>query len=121
MGFEMEVSEEAGCGVRCGRRTVAGRRYTMEIKDARRVGGRKAAVACLWVFVLFELVMVVQGSHGDFLTEGRSFMFSQLPPVVVSAVVVAFAVVFFLGRRAGVQLLIEGMGWLRVVAVNWLI
>jgi hypothetical protein len=108
-------------GWETGRRRGKGKNSFMDIREAGRIGGREAAVACLWVFVLFEAVVFFPGAHGDFLTEGRSFMLSQVQPVLVSAVVVTFVLVYFLGRAAGRQILAMGRSAVSVGLIQWLI
>jgi hypothetical protein len=93
----------------------------MEISEARRIGGKKAAVACLLMLVLYEVMVFFVGSHGDFLTEGRSFMLSQTQPVMVSVVVVAFVAINLLGRVAGKQILILGKNHMVVALSQWAI
>ncbi|HET6253364.1 MAG TPA: hypothetical protein VFE32_04795 [Puia sp.] len=93
----------------------------MDIPDARRIGGRKAAFACLMMFIFFEALMFFVGAHGDFLHEGRSFMLSQLDPLSTSVVVIAFVTVFLLGRVAGRQILAGGRNHMLVALTHWAI
>lgn len=90
-------------------------------REAMRIGGRKAALACLWMFLLFETMVFFVGSHGDFLQEGRNFMLSQTNPLLTSVVVVAFVVVFLLGRLAGRQILVVGKNHMVVALTQWVI
>jgi hypothetical protein len=94
----------------------------MDIKrEAMRIGGRKAALACLWMFLLFEAMVFFIGSHGDFLHEGRNFMLSQTDPLATSVVVVAFVIVYLLGRVAGRQIMVTGKNHMIVALTQWAI
>jgi hypothetical protein len=90
-------------------------------REAMRIGGAKAALACLWMFLLFEAMVFFIGSHGDFLHEGRNFMLSQTDPLATSVVVVAFVVVFLLGRVAGLQIMVAGKNHMLVALTQWAI
>jgi hypothetical protein len=90
-------------------------------REAMRTGGRKAALACLWIFLLFEAMVFFIGSHGDFLHEGRNFMLSQTDPLSTSVVVVAFVVVFLLGRVAGPKIMVAGKNHMLVALTQWAI
>jgi hypothetical protein len=90
-------------------------------REAMGIGGRKAALACLWMFLLFEAMVFFIGSHGDFLHEGRNFMLSQTDPLSTSVVVVAFVVVYLLGRMAGRQILVAGKNHMLVALTQWAI
>jgi hypothetical protein len=90
-------------------------------REAMRIGGRKAAVACVWMLLLFEAMMFFIGSHGDLLHEGRNFIVSQTDPLATSVVVVAFVVVFLLGRVAGRQIIVAGKNHLLVALTQWAI
>ena len=92
-----------------------------QIRDARSIGGRKAFFACLWMLLFFEMLRFFVGSHGDFMHEGRNFMLSQEDPVATSAALVAFVVVFLLGRVAGRQILIDGKNHMIVALIQWAI
>lgn len=88
---------------------------------AMRVGGVKAALACLYMFVFFEVLVFFIGAHGDFLHEGRNFMLSQADPLSTSVVVVAFVLIFFLGRVAGRQILVAGKNHMLVALTQWVV
>lgn len=90
-------------------------------REAQRLGGRKAALAFLWMFLFFEALMFYFGAHGDFAHEGHSFMLSQEDPLSTSGLVVAFVAVFFLGRVAGRQILVTGRNHMLVALVQWAI
>jgi hypothetical protein len=84
-----------------------------------RIGGAKAALGCLWMFLLFEGMVFFVGAHGDFLHEGRNFMLSQTDPVSTSLVVVGFVTVFLLGRMAGKRILVMGMNHMMTALLFW--
>jgi hypothetical protein len=88
-------------------------------REARRIGGRKAALACLVMFLFFEVMVFFVGSHGDLIHEGRNFVLSQTDPLSTSVVVVAFVTVFLLGRVAGKQILVAGKNHMLVALINW--
>jgi hypothetical protein len=90
-------------------------------REATRIGGRKAALACLVMFLFFEVLVFFVGSHGDLIHEGRNFVLSQTDPLSTSAVVVAFVTVFLLGRVAGKQILVAGKSHMLVALINWAI
>ena len=90
-------------------------------RDAKRIGGRKAFLACLLMLLFFEVLMFFIGSHGDFMHEGRNFMLSQEDPVATSAVVVIFVTVYLLGRVAGQQILVAGKNHMIVALTRWAI
>jgi hypothetical protein len=87
--------------------------------DATRIGGRKAALACLVMFLFFEVLVFFIGSHGDLIHEGRNFVLSQANPLATSVVAVAFVTVFLLGRVAGKQILVAGRNHMLVALINW--
>jgi hypothetical protein len=89
--------------------------------EAMRIGGRKAALACLWIFLLFEAMVFFVGSHGNFIEEGGNFMQSQKDPLATSVVVAAFVTVFLLGRVAGRQILVAGRNHMLVALTQWAI
>ena len=90
-------------------------------REARRIGGGKAALGCLWMFLFFEAMVFFIGAHGDFLHEGRSFMLSQEDPLLPSVVVVGLVVVYFLGRRAGKEILVAHKNHMIVALTSWAI
>ena len=92
-----------------------------KLREARSIGGRKAFFACLWMLLFFEMLMFFIGSHGDFLHEGRSFMLSQEDPVATSAALLAFVIVYLLGRMAGRQILVDGRNHMIVALIEWAI
>lgn len=85
-----------------------------EQNDARQIGGRTAAIACLGVLIVFEAIVFFVGPHGDFMIEGRAYMLTQLDPVLVTAAIALFVTVFFLGRLAGRKIIVEGKSAVRV-------
>src|ERR1700753_2802748 len=91
------------------------------LREARRIGGRKAFFACLWMLLLFEAMMFFVGSHGDFMHEARNFMLSQEDPVATSAALVVFVAVYLLGRVAGKQILVDGKNHMIVALIYWAI
>ncbi|HUB60364.1 MAG TPA: hypothetical protein VL978_06675 [Puia sp.] len=90
-------------------------------REATRIGGRKAALGCLWMFLFFEAMVFFIGSHGDFMHEGGNYMRSQEDPILTSVVVVAFVIVFFLGRVAGRQILVMQKNHMMVALTSWAI
>lgn len=96
-------------------------RFMDTLNEAKRIGGKKAALGCLWMFLFFEAMVFFIGAHGDFLHEGRSFMLSQEDPLTTSVVVVAFVVVFLAGRRAGRQILVMHKHHMIVALTSWAI
>ena len=92
-----------------------------QLREARAIGGRKAFFACLWMLLFFEMLMFFVGSHGDFMHEGRNFMLSQEDPVATSAALVAFVIVYLLGRMAGRQILIDRRNHMIVALIQWAI
>jgi hypothetical protein len=92
-----------------------------QLREAKRIGGRKAFFACLWMLLFFEMLMFFIGSHGDFMHEGRNFMLSQEDPVATSAAVLVFVVVYLLGRVAGRQILVGGQHHMVVALKQWLV
>jgi hypothetical protein len=90
-------------------------------REARRIGGGKAALGCLWMFLFFEAMVFFIGSHGDFLHEGRNFMLSQEDPLSTSVVVVGLVVVYLLGRMAGKQVLVDHKNHMIVALTSWAI
>jgi hypothetical protein len=93
----------------------------MDTREAMRIGGRKAAMGCLWMFLLFEGMVFFIGAHGDFLHEGRNFMLSQTDPLSTSVAVVAFVTVFLLGRMAGKRILVMGMNHMKAAGMSWVL
>ena len=93
----------------------------MNPRDAKRIGGGKALLACIWMLLFFEAMMFFIGSHGDVMHEGRSFVVSQEDPVATSAVLVVFVTVWLLGRVAGRQILVDGKNHMIVALVMWAI
>lgn len=86
--------------------------------DARRIGGRTAAIVCLGVLIVFQAIVFFVGPHDDFAMEGRAYMLTQLDPVLVTAAIVLFVTVFFLGRVVGRQIIVDGRGRGRVGMVS---
>jgi hypothetical protein len=82
--------------------------------DAQRIGGRTAAIVCLGVLIVFQAIVFFVGPHDDFAMEGRAYMLTQLDPVPVTAAIVLFVTMFFLGRVAGRRIIIEGRSPVRV-------
>lgn len=93
----------------------------MELREARRIGGGKALLACLWMLLFFGLMVFFVGSHGDLMHEGHNFVESQEDPVATSAVIVVFVTVWLLGRVAGKQILVEGRNHMVVALIQWAI
>jgi hypothetical protein len=93
----------------------------MDIRDAKRIGGRKALLACIWMLLFFEVLVFFIGSHGDLMHEGRNFVVSQEDPVATSAVLVVLVTVWLLGRVAGRQILVDHRNHMIVALVQWAI
>jgi hypothetical protein len=76
-------------------------------KRARAIGGKKAAAAFLFAFLLFEAFALFVETKGDFDNGVMNFLRAQVDVFFLSLTGVMFLALFFLGRMAGKQILCD--------------
>ena len=80
---------------------------TIRLKRAREIGGKKAARAFLFAFILFEGFALFIETKGDFANGLLDFLRAQMDSFFLSLTAVMFLALFFLGRMAGKQILVD--------------
>jgi hypothetical protein len=80
---------------------------TIRSKRAREIGGKKAAGAFLFAFLLFEVLALFIETKGDFANGILDFLRAQVDAFFLSLTLVMFITLFFLGRMAGKQILYD--------------
>jgi hypothetical protein len=79
----------------------------IRLKRAQEIGGKKAAAAFLFAFLLFEAFALFIETKGDFGNGLADFLRAQVDSFFLSLTLVMFLALFFLGRLAGKQILYD--------------
>jgi hypothetical protein len=80
---------------------------TTRLKRAQETGGKKAAAAFLFAFLLFELFALFVETRGDVSNGILSFLRAQVDGFFLSLMLIMFLALFFLGRMAGKQIMCD--------------
>ena len=91
----------------------------MDIAQARRIGGKKAALGFLWMLLLFEGMGFFFGMQHeldmeDFVELNKDQLFECL-------VVLLFLLVFIMGRMAGKRILVDRKNHMLTAMLFWVI
>jgi len=86
----------------------------MEMKEARRIGGGIAVQTLLFTVLVLELWHVLQETRGDFANGILFYLSEVLNPPELLGYAILFGGTYFLGRKAGKEILILGRGFIGV-------
>ena len=78
-----------------------------QLRRARRIGGKKAARAFLFVLLIFEGFALFLETRGDFANGILFFIKLQTDIGSLSLLLLLFLAVFLFGRAAGKQILVD--------------
>ena len=78
------------------------------LKRAKEIGGRKAAGAFLFAFLLFEAFALFIETNGDFANGLMAFFKAQADSFFLSLMLVMFITIFLFARLAGKKILLDG-------------
>jgi hypothetical protein len=91
----------------------------MDIAQARKIGGKKAALGFVWMLLLFEGMTFYLGTKVEFGI--RTFVDMNIEPVFDGLVVLLFVTVFITGRMAGKRIIIDGKDHMMTAGLFWAI
>ena len=90
----------------------------MDTLAARRIGSKQACKTVFFASIIFEFIWLLVESRGDFANGLIFFIHAQANVVVIIFFALLFIITYFLGRRAGIDIVINGKDYIRVGLIN---